>query len=178
VQDKAAELAEVFNNRLESLHTNHKHEGSPSNFTCVSMLPSEIFRLKDDKARGGFRYIGAEPYLKGEYVKYNGNNGYVCALNHSQTSKSGDEGGGMESPETLLAAWKQWMRLPEQVRQCLVPQAFTHWSFECTTAETDETIMVCDIQGVGYRYTGPTIISLSKRFGKADLGVQGISLCT
>ena len=33
--------------------------------------------------------------------------------------------------------------------------------------------MVCDIQGVGYQYTDPTIITPDRQFGGADLGPRG-----
>ena len=91
----------------------------------ITMLSLEIYRLQDDKVKGGFRYISAEPHLEGSFVKYNGNNGYVA-----------QSGAGQDVP-------------------CVVAQAFTHWTFEFTSKETDETLMVCDIQGIDYRYTAP-----------------------
>lgn len=204
LQEKASELAHKFNQCLRRAllippecpqfmtrvtDPSRLESGRPWNVPIqITMLALEIYRLQDDKVKGGFRYVSAEPYLEGSFVKYNGNNGYVAK-----------EGAGQD------AAW-------------LVAQAFTHWTFEFTSKETDETLMVCDIQGVNYRsyalqstcnrvfvrpvieclgpqtlgtlksqtlltpeslvhrYTDPSITSLAKRFGKADLGMQGYQL--
>ena len=50
--------------------------------------------------------------------------------------------------------------------------AFPHWSFEKTTAEGDAA-MVCDIQGVGFKYTDVTVHTAKRRFGSTDLGERG-----
>jgi hypothetical protein len=135
LQDKASELAHAFNHCLRRVllippvcprfMTSVTGPSMPASGRPVpiqiTMLPLEIYRLQDDKVKGGFRYISAEPYLEGQFVKYNGNNGYVAKT-----------GAGQD------AAW-------------LLAQAFTHWTFEFTSKETDETLMVCDIQGVDSR---------------------------
>ena len=151
LQDKATELAHEFNRRLRRVlllppmcpkfmtsvsGPARLESGFRPDPVQIAMLSSEIYRLQDDKVKGGFRYISAEPYLEGSFVKYNGNNGYVAQA-----------GAGQDAP---------W----------LVAQAFTHWTFEFTSNETDETLMVCDIQGVDYKYTTKLLIpDLRMRLG-------------
>ena len=45
--------------------------------TKIEMLDAEVIRLKDGKAKGGFRYLAVESEIKGKYSKWNSNNGYV-----------------------------------------------------------------------------------------------------
>jgi len=52
------------------------------------------------------------------------------------------------------------------------PQAFSHFTYHVSQG----TMLVCDIQGVGDIYTDPQIHSTDRphRFGKADMGVEGV----
>jgi hypothetical protein len=57
--------------------------------------------------------------------------------------------------------------------QYAVAQTFTHWTYEHTLERTGSALMVCDLQGVKYRYTDVTLCSEDRRFGKTDLGEPG-----
>jgi len=51
------------------------------------------------------------------------------------------------------------------------PQAFSHWSWEASR----NTLLVCDLQGVGDCWTDPQIHTVDGRgFGKGNAGLQGI----
>jgi len=43
----------------------------------IKMLRAEVIRLKDETAKGGFRYLAIESEMQGQYRKWNSNNGYV-----------------------------------------------------------------------------------------------------
>ena len=45
---------------------------APQGLPTISILPSNIYRLQDKDSPGGFRYLAAEPYLDGEFAKFNG----------------------------------------------------------------------------------------------------------
>jgi hypothetical protein len=51
------------------------------------------------------------------------------------------------------------------------PQAFSHFTYE----ESGHTILICDLQGVGDRWTDPQIHSIDGRgYGKGNMGERGI----
>eukprot|EP00961_Rhodomonas_salina_P287414 3883398-Rhodomonas_salina.1 len=76
----------------------------------------------------------AEPYLSGQYMKHNDNDGHV------------------ESDLEL-------------------PQAFSHFTWEAS----NQSLLVCDIQGVGNYYTDPQIHSHDgEGFGMGNIGQDGI----
>ncbi|CAD7928540.1 unnamed protein product [Amoebophrya sp. A120] len=112
-----------------------------SNFQFV---PMHVYRLKDSKVKGGFRYLAAEPELEGDYRKYNGNNGWVC----QEVKDRGDAAG--------FAA--------------RLAQAFSHW----TSVHTNGTEMVVDIQGTHEGFTDPQLHSLDGKYGRADRKAQGM----
>ena len=95
-------------------------------------------------SQGGYRYLSVEPYLEGQFTKFNGNNGFVRKDN-------------------------------KRSRAFETAQAFTHWSYEHTLRTTGQAVMVCDIQGVGFKYTDATVCSEDRRFGKTDLGEAGFA---
>jgi hypothetical protein len=43
----------------------------------ISVLQTEVYRLKAPSCPGGFRYLSVEKQLKGPYQKWNNNDGYV-----------------------------------------------------------------------------------------------------
>jgi hypothetical protein len=110
----------------------------------VRILSPSIYRLKSRAAGGQWRYMSVEPFLEGKYTKFNGNNGYV----------------GGESQCAGLSCFD-------------VAQAFTHWTYQNSVRTSSEAVMVCDIQGVGFNFTDPTICSESRLYGKTDTGAKG-----
>ena len=67
-QAKAQTYAKAFNKKLK--------KGKVA-VERIQFLKTEVYRLKDSNYPGGFRYLGVEDEMKGDYVKWNGNNGYV-----------------------------------------------------------------------------------------------------
>ena len=47
------------------------------NIQPLGMLKTEVIRLNDERAKGGFRYLAVESEITGNYSKWNSNNGYV-----------------------------------------------------------------------------------------------------
>ena len=78
-QDKAIFYATAFNNRLTRLRRQRPCRALDDIQRNITVLKSDIYRLKDDLVPGGYRYISVEPEMSndGIYIKYNGNNGYV-----------------------------------------------------------------------------------------------------
>eukprot|EP01127_Copromyxa_protea_P020477 TRINITY_DN6868_c1_g1_i1.p1 TRINITY_DN6868_c1_g1~~TRINITY_DN6868_c1_g1_i1.p1 ORF type:complete len:290 (-),score=54.65 TRINITY_DN6868_c1_g1_i1:5-874(-) len=61
-----------------------------------------------------------------------------------------------------------WLSEKEDFKN-FIAQAFTHFSYEFSGKRS----MVCDIQGVGLKFTDPQIHSVDKEFGRGDLGQEG-----
>ena len=95
----------------------------------ISILPAVVYRLSAPGKSGNYRYLSVEPFLEGHYTKFNGNNGFV-----------GSVGSSTHKGDTAL--------------QYAVAQTFTHWTYEHTLKRTGSALMVCDLQGVKFRYTG------------------------
>lgn len=100
-----------------------------------------------------------EDYLKGKYIKYNGNNGYVCQSNSGPSIQ-------LQIGEVKLTDFLH---------------AFSHWVY----VHTDHKMIVCDLQGVldgegrypVFRLTDPAINTENRRkyrYGKTDCGMRGI----
>ena len=76
-QTQAANYAKAFNKKLKNMARKEKKQISQQ----VQFLASEIYRLKDDRYPGGFRYLAVETEMQGKYDKWNNNNGYVSNSN-------------------------------------------------------------------------------------------------
>lgn len=151
---RAAELARSFN---EALSEADRREGRLRTGE-ISVIPCTVYRLT--MPNGSVRYMSVERWLNGRYIKHNGNNGYIA---------EGDEG-----IPTFLASSTYNEPLSAAAATSLLPQAFSHWSFEHSLAEaSDSSAMVCDIQGVGLNYTDVTVHTSDRRFGSTDLGELG-----
>jgi Alpha-kinase family len=159
-QQIATRYAQKFNQQIQK-STYFVKEKLPR----INVLPCFVVRLKDDACSGGFRYLSAEKYLDGKLHKINGNNGY--------TDKSND--------------------LPN-----IIAQAFSHFTFSlsktglgsdeetglsCSRITNECRQLVCDIQGVDYTYTDPSVCTMPMhnatdmnhtRLGGSDVGVKGI----
>ena len=66
---RAQDLAKVFNRALEALGA----EAHPR----VDFVPAYVVKISDESQDSGFRYVTAERYIPGSYVKFNGNDGFV-----------------------------------------------------------------------------------------------------
>lgn len=76
------------------------------------------------------QYVPAEPFLRGQYIKYNNNNGWL-----DEQYKSGQLAGSVAGVNHHVA------------------QAFSHYTY----VESGGELLVCDIQGVGTTYTDPQV---------------------
>ena len=70
-QTRAAELARSFNRKVRNCGVKGAEMWS------IEFLRTDVYRLVDSDAPGGFRYLAVEPRLEGNYEKYNSNNGFV-----------------------------------------------------------------------------------------------------
>jgi hypothetical protein len=71
-QARAETYANKFNGQ-RGFFQERKANGTPR----IKMLRAEVVRLRDARAKGGFRYLAVESELEGTYQKWNSNNGYV-----------------------------------------------------------------------------------------------------
>ena len=80
-QAQATIYAMAFNQRVETARNNFAAFDIPTDlgdWGSVAVLHAEVYRLQDPAAPGGFRYLAVEKEMKkGEYQKWNSNNGYV-----------------------------------------------------------------------------------------------------
>lgn len=151
---RAAELARSFNVALSEAD---RREGWLLKAE-ISVIPCTVYRLT--MPNGSVRYMSVERWLNGRYIKHNGNNGYTA---------EGDQG-----ISTFLAQSIDDKSLSAATATSMLPQAFSHWSFERSLAEgSGSSAMVCDIQGVGLNYTDVTVHTSDRRFGSTDLGELG-----
>jgi hypothetical protein len=137
---------------------------------CSSVIGSvadEMFSSLDqiDSSTTGYRYMAVEPFLEGEFQKFNGNNGFVRKKCSSLT--------GCEYRRHITLMGCSY--ISEELYADDLPHAFTHWTYEHTlaTAPDGEEAMVCDIQGVGVKYTDVTVHTQGRKFGSTDLGQKG-----
>lgn len=123
--------------------------------TCINDLP---FTLSVSTAHC-LVLTAIEKYLKGKFIKFNSNNGFVNNENRDGASINLSIG---------------VVKLTDFV------QAFSHWVY----VQTGHSMIVCDLQGIldmegrrpVFRLTDPAICSKGKnnRYGKTDLGMRGI----
>jgi hypothetical protein len=142
-------LAQITASSLLRTFKEQANRVKPSpQYEALEFIPLTLFRIKDSTTAGGFRYLSAEMFLKGEFIKWNGNNGYIG---------SGDE------PAAATGHYKV----------SHIAQAFSHWTHH-HTKRLDEHVLVCDIQGVGLQFTDATVCTKrGRKYGKADIGSQG-----
>jgi small ubiquitin-related modifier len=215
----ARDLATTFNEMMAAAAD--ANLGGAEAPPAVEVLPVQVMRfwqvdtnrysshtfsgIKCIDAAAGYRYLAVEPFLEGEFQKFNGNNGFVkkspisagrsqsqCAVDSQDLTgcrirmladtimmaqgavativgpHGRDPAGhkmwkldnGCDVAETLFGtACEVEYRSSLDMYADLLPHAFTHWTYEHTlaTARVGEEAMVCDIQGVGVRYTDVTV---------------------
>ena len=156
VQYKASELAKKFNQVVEKTPALFRAEDETCNPPPIHFLSCYVYEYLKNGVRCG---LLVEDYLKGKYIKYNGNNGYVCPNNSGPSIQ-------LQVGEVKLTDFLH---------------AFSHWVF----VNTDHKMIVCDLQGVldgegrypVFRLTDPAINTANKRkykYGKTDCGMKGI----
>ena len=111
--------------------------------------------------------ILVENYLKGRFVKYNGNNGYVNAQEIKNSSTIDLEGGEANLTDFI--------------------HAFSHWTY----VNSHQRMLLCDLQGVLdqegrrpiFKLTDPAICTTKtkkgkplRRYGRTDKHWQGVRL--
>jgi hypothetical protein len=160
VQKKAQELAKQFNKAVKKAPLLKPAEDEGSKPPPISFLDCSIYEYTNDD--GIWRGLLVEKCLKGKFIKFNSNNGFV----HNAI---------LDGPSIQLAG------IGETLLTDFV-QAFSHWVFETTGRE----LIVCDLQGIldmegrrpAFRLTDPAICSKSRGkysyYGKTDLGKRGI----
>jgi len=136
-QERSVELAKEFNAKAEYQNT--------VEIPTITFLQSDVYRLRDTDAPGGFRYLAVEERLHGRYEKFNSNNGYILKV---------ESGAPME-----------------EVKSIEVAQAYSHFTFE----ESGKCEIVVDIQGSKYCYTDPQLHSNDVLYGRADRGKRGVA---
>ncbi|RHY62455.1 hypothetical protein DYB34_004155 [Aphanomyces astaci] len=90
----------------------------------------------------------AEPYIPGDYTKYNNNSGWVGGDGHGTAAATANDS------------------------QVATAQAFSHFTYQHTKGQ----LMIVDLQGVGSIFTDPQIHSLdATKYGHGNLGQAGIT---
>lgn len=81
---KAKLYAKAFNKHVkkkqqqQQANNNNKDKGNHlAAVPPIAFLSAEVYRLKDPKYPGSFRYLAVEPEMKGKYEKWNSNNGFI-----------------------------------------------------------------------------------------------------
>ncbi|CAB9524585.1 Myosin heavy chain kinase [Seminavis robusta] len=71
-QARALDYATKFNNKLR-----RDKELRKAGVPTIQVLHAEVIRLRDQTSKGNYRYLAVETALRGQYQKYNSNNGFV-----------------------------------------------------------------------------------------------------
>eukprot|EP00995_Heteronema_vittatum_P008549 NODE_376_length_1419_cov_665.294891_g277_i0.p1 GENE.NODE_376_length_1419_cov_665.294891_g277_i0~~NODE_376_length_1419_cov_665.294891_g277_i0.p1 ORF type:complete len:308 (-),score=110.78 NODE_376_length_1419_cov_665.294891_g277_i0:419-1342(-) len=137
-EDRRTYFSEVeMQCQCQELATEYNRKNPPKKIQFVTPCVMELTKRRAPDNRGTL-LLGVEPMLRGNYVKYSNNFGFV----------------GEEDRST--------------------PAAFSHYTW-CSSQGKQ---LVCDIQGVGDRYTDPQIHSNAGHnnflYGKGDMGIDGI----
>eukprot|EP00607_Mallomonas_marina_P009750 CAMPEP_0182419184 /NCGR_PEP_ID=MMETSP1167-20130531/3590_1 /TAXON_ID=2988 /ORGANISM="Mallomonas Sp, Strain CCMP3275" /LENGTH=433 /DNA_ID=CAMNT_0024593867 /DNA_START=1279 /DNA_END=2580 /DNA_ORIENTATION=- len=170
-QRKASEVAVHFNNLVRSTSTMNISSTSNSLGHVISFLECVVFRIEDDTVPGRKRYLAAEKYIDGVFRKYNSNNGYADpslddsnltaqAFSHFSYQHSLYE----MAADHVHSSWQELHTSP-----------MSRWNIDKQNCKpVTDRMIVCDIQGVGYTYTDPTVCSSEgNMFGKSDMGKRG-----
>lgn len=73
-QNQASMFANHFNKRIKAIRS---ERGALESVPRIAFLHAEVYRLNAPNQPGGFRYLAVEHELKGEYKKFNNNDGWI-----------------------------------------------------------------------------------------------------
>ena len=139
-QTEAATYADDFNKQIKQKRNNN---ASLASVPRINVLHAEVYRLKSASSPGGFRYLAVEQELKGEYEKYNNNDGWV---NQSDCVKC-----------QVAQAFSHFTYESSNQQKMVV---------DIQGASIGSISSMC-------MYTDPQIHSVEKAFGRADRGING-----
>lgn len=158
--------AQVVAKRLAQEYS--AHTGAPA---AVDFIFTSYYELLDRPANDPLRYVAAEPFVAGEYKKYNNNNGWA-STEFSDTAQAFSHFTWQASTTYLMtAATTKILLLYFAILCCFCMQ------------HTLGSLMVVDLQGVNYILTDPQIhtrCDSDSRFGLGNLGKAGMAafFCT
>jgi len=153
-QQKAWELALQFNRAVAKAPLLKPAKDEVSLPPPIEFLQCNVYDYEDHwGAKCG---LLVEKFLHGRFTKFSSNNGYVLKDDGSATIV-------LEVGEVKLTDFLQ---------------AFSHWVY----VSSSNKMLVCDLQGIldsegirpTFRLTDPAICSKERRYGKTDIGLQGI----
>lgn len=162
VQITASRLAKQFNidvHKTPTLRPINEHDQGPPK---INFVKCSVYEYEND--RGEIAGILVENFLKGKFLKYSTNNGYVNEEEVRNSSTIILSGGEMLLTDFL--------------------HAFSHWTY----VHTETKLLLCDLQGVldqegrrpRFMLTDPAIcsnkqVSKNRRpYGRTDIGLKGI----
>ena len=117
----------------------------------------------------GCEFVSVEPILAGQFTKHNNNNGFVRTTTTTRPSSTTPGGRSRTAVATSLSTTSA---LELEARDAA--NALVHFTYKMS----GRTLMVCDIQGVGGRFTDPQIHTIDGQgFGRGNLGPHGMYRC-
>ncbi|KAM3135091.1 hypothetical protein pb186bvf_012737 [Paramecium bursaria] len=126
-------IAKLFMKRFKETCLDYKEE-KRLKIEIPQVQYSDFLILEED----GKQFWIAERFFKGEFVKYNNNNGYIDDSKQNVNNFS---------------------------------QAFSIFTYY----DSESTMMICDIQGMGPYFTDPAINTIKGGFDETDIGEEGIN---
>ena len=162
VQIIATTLANQFNSAIYKIPSLRPINESDQRPPKIDVANCSVYPYTS--STGEMAGILVENFLKGKFVKYNGNNGFL--------NKDADENASNISLNCGVALFTDFL------------QAFSHWTY----VRTDQKLILCDLQGVlnqegrrpRFQLTDPVICSNKRKskirrpYGRTDLGLRGI----
>lgn len=165
VQSMASEFAKNFNRAIYKTRSLKPLERGGHAPPTISFVKCSMYQYNDNNDDSGQRLsILVETFLKGKFIKYNANNGYV------------NEKAENDSPTIDLTGGEA--KLTDFI------QAFSHWTY----VYSHQKLLLCDLQGVlnqegrspKFGLTDPAFCSNKQKslssqcFGGTDIGLKGV----
>ena len=162
IQITAKRLAKQFNTDVHKTPSLRPLDDSDQGPPKIKFAKCSVYQYTNDSEETAGMLV--ENFLKGKFIKYNTNNGYV------------NEDVGKKSPTIILCGG--------EVPLTDFLQAFSHWTY----VHTEHKLLLCDLQGVldqegrtpRFNLTDPAVCSnkrvskIRRPYGRTDLGLKGI----